>query len=126
MSEQLFRQDAYLQSTDAVVTACGPEGIELDRTVFYPAGGGQPGDSGTLRRADGTAIAIADTRKGPAPNQVLHVPASGQALPAAGEKGTAALGSPRRYRDLRMPTCLHLLRAAVPAGDTRGRAGRRG
>ncbi len=98
MSEQLFRQDAYLQSTDAVVTACGPEGIELDRTVFYPAGGGQPGDSGTLRRADGTAIAIADTRKGPAPNQVLHVPASGQALPAPASTSMSASSASTRRR----------------------------
>ncbi|MBV8536020.1 MAG: alanyl-tRNA editing protein [Alphaproteobacteria bacterium] len=123
MSEELFRTDAYLQSNEAVVTASGPDGIELDRTVFYPMGGGQPGDSGSLRRADGGSVAIADTRKGAAPEQILHVPAAGQALPAVGERVTAQLDWARRHRLMRMHTCLHLLCAVVPAGVTGGQVG---
>jgi len=123
MTEELFRVDAYLESSEAVVTAAGPDGIELDRTVFYPMGGGQPGDSGTLRRADGSTVAIADTRKGAAPDQILHVPAAGQALPAVGERVVAQVDWPRRYRLMRMHTCLHLLCAVVPAGVTGGQVG---
>ncbi len=123
MTEQLFRDDAYLQSTEAVVTAVGADGIELDRTVFYPMGGGQPGDSGSLQRADGTAVAIADTRKGPGADQILHVPAADQALPAVGERVVAAIDWPRRHRHMSMHTSLHLLCAVVPAGVTGGQVG---
>jgi misacylated tRNA(Ala) deacylase len=123
MTEQLFRHDAYLKSTDATVTRADADGIELDKTVFYPAGGGQPGDSGTLRRSDGTTIAIVDTRKGAGADQVLHIPAPGQALPAVGDKVTAEIDWARRYRHMRMHTCLHLLCAAVPAGVTGGQVG---
>ena len=123
MTEQLFRADAYLQSSEAVVVAAGADGIELDRTVFYPMGGGQPGDSGTLRRPDGSAVVIADTRKGAGPEQILHVPAADQALPQVGERVVAAIDWPRRHRLMRMHTCLHLLCAVVPAGVTGGQVG---
>lgn len=123
MTEQLFRADAYVQSSAAVVTAVGADGIELGRTVFYPMGGGQPGDSGRLQRADGSAVEIADTRKGAGPDQVLHIPAPGQALPAVGEPVVATIDWPRRYRHMRMHTCLHLLCAVVPAGVTGGQVG---
>ncbi|MDD5029261.1 MAG: alanine--tRNA ligase-related protein, partial [Rhodoferax sp.] len=66
MTQDLFRQDAYLTECTANVTAITAQGIVLDRTVFYPLGGGQAGDSGTLTSADGSAIAIVDTRKGKA------------------------------------------------------------
>lgn len=123
MTEQLFRADAYLQSGEAVVIAVGADGIELDRTVFYPTGGGQPGDSGRLERADGSAVAIVDTRKGAGSDRVLHVPAPDQTLPAIGERVVAAVDWPRRYRHMRMHTCLHLLCAVVPAGVTGGQVG---
>jgi misacylated tRNA(Ala) deacylase len=123
MTEELFREDAYLQSCEAVVIAAGPEGIELDRTVFYPMGGGQPGDTGTLQDPGGQVIAIADTRKGPAPGQVLHIPAPGALLPTVGTRVTASLDWARRHRLMRMHTCLHLLCAVVPAGVTGGQVG---
>src|SRR5215212_3229681 len=84
MTEELFRQDAYLRECTATVVAIGEQGIALDRTVFYPLGGGQAGDSGVLRLADGAELRIADTRKGkdaegaPAPF-IAHVPAPEQA-----------------------------------------------
>jgi misacylated tRNA(Ala) deacylase len=123
MTEELFRQDAYLKSCTARVTAIDESGIRLDRTVFYPTGGGQPGDTGTLRRADGSVIAIADTRKGREHGDIVHVPAAGQPLPAVGEEVTAELDWERRYRHMRMHTSLHLLCAAVPAGVTGGQIG---
>lgn len=122
-TEELFREDAYLKACEARVVAADESGIRLDRTVFYPMGGGQPGDMGVLRRADGGTTAIADTRKGAAPGEIVHIPAPGQALPAVGETVTAAIDWDRRYRHMRMHTCLHLLCAAVPAGVTGGQIG---
>jgi len=120
MAELLFRDDAYLKSCDATVLGVDERGIRLDRTVFYPTGGGQPGDTGVLRRADGSTVAIADARKGDTLEDVLHIPAPGNALPAAGEKVTAEIDWDRRYRLMRMHTCLHLLCAVVPGAVTGG------
>lgn len=122
MTEELFRADAYARSCEAVVLAVGEAGIALDRTVFYPMGGGQPGDTGVLVRADGTAVRIVDTRKGP-DGSILHVPEPGGVLPAAAERVTATIDWARRHRHMRMHTCMHLLCAAVPAGVTGGQIG---
>jgi misacylated tRNA(Ala) deacylase len=123
MTEELFREDAYLKSCTARVTAVDETGIRLDRTVFYPMGGGQPGDTGLLRRADGSTIAIADTRKGKEHGDIVHVPAAGQPTLNVGDEVTAELDWERRHRHMRMHTCLHLLCAAVPAGVTGGQIG---
>ena len=72
MTELLFRDDGYLRSCNARVTAADGRGIQLDRTVFYPMGGGQPGDTGVLRLASGPAIAIVDTIKGALPDEVIR------------------------------------------------------
>ena len=84
MTELLFRDDAYLRSCSARVIGADPHGIRLDRTVFYPMGGGQPGDAGVLRLSSGQSIAIADTIKGPLPDEVIHVPTPGSTLPEPG------------------------------------------
>ena len=123
MTEELFRQDTYLRDCSARVVAVDEAGIRLDRTVFYPMGGGQPGDSGRLIRADGTAIAIADTRKGAQPGEIVHVPAAGQTAPAVGEELRAELDWARRHRHMRMHTALHVLCAVVPYGVTGGQVG---
>ncbi len=120
MAELLFRDDAYLRSCEATVVAADERGIRLDRTVFYPTGGGQPGDTGVLKRADGSAVAIVDARKGDGPDDVLHVAASGSAVPAVGERLVAEIDWDRRYRLMRMHTCLHLLCAVVPGAVTGG------
>ncbi len=119
----LFRDDAYLKSCEAAVVSAGPEGIRLDRTVFYPEGGGQPGDSGLLRLADGPALRIADTRKGDSHEDTLLIPAEGEALPDAGAKVTAELDWERRYKHMRMHTCLHLLCSLVQGDVTGGQVG---
>ncbi len=121
MTEELFREDAYLKTAPATVLAATPAGIVLDRTIFYPMGGGQPGDTGAFVRADGTRIAIADTRKGEA--GILHIASEGQALPEAGETLTLEIDWARRHRHMRMHTALHLLCAVVPAGVTGGQIG---
>jgi misacylated tRNA(Ala) deacylase len=123
MTIELFRDDAYLKSCTATVAGVDAAGIRLDRTVFYPMGGGQPGDVGTLRRADGTTITIADTRKGAAPGEILHVPVAGQPEPTLGEAVRAEIDWTRRHRHMRMHTSLHLLCAVVPYGVTGGQIG---
>ena len=62
MTEELFREDAALLECHARVIAVDEQGVRLDRTVFYPQGGGQAGDAGTLTGADGRVLVIADTR----------------------------------------------------------------
>jgi misacylated tRNA(Ala) deacylase len=120
MTELLFRDDAYLRSSPARVIAVDERGIRLDRTVFYPTGGGQPGDTGVLRLADGTTIAIVDTVKGAGADEVIHVPSPNAALPATGAELTAEIDWERRHRLMRMHTCLHLLCAVVPGAVTGG------
>ena len=120
MTELLFRDDAYLRRCDARVLAADALGIRLDRTVFYPMGGGQPGDTGILRLSSGRTIAITDTIKGDGSDEVIHVPAPGQALPEAGTELVAEIDWERRYRLMRMHTCLHLLCSIVPGAVTGG------
>lgn len=119
-TELLFRDDAYLQRCTARIVSADEQGIRLDRTVFYPMGGGQPGDRGTLRLADGRMVVVADTRKGAAPDDVLHIPAPDAALPAIGETVEASIDWDYRYRLMRLHTCLHLLCSVVPAAVTGG------
>lgn len=118
MTEELFREDATLAHCDATVTAVDAAGVRLDRTVFYPQGGGQAGDRGALALGDGRALVIADTRKGEAPGEIVHVPAPGQeALLAAFVPGTrvqARIDVERRRRHMRFHTTTHLLCALVP------------
>jgi len=121
--EQIFREDAYEKSCEATVLAADENGIRLDRTVFYPMGGGQPGDRGRLRLAasdGGGEVAIVDTRKGDEPEEVLHIAQEGAALPAPGARVTAEIDWERRYRLMRMHTCLHLLCAVIPGEVTGG------
>jgi len=117
-TEELFREDAHLTECAARVVAVDERGVRLDRTVFYPQGGGQAGDAGELVCADGTRIAIADTRKGEAPGEILHVPAPGQAEALAGLRPGDAVGAridwERRHRHMRFHTATHLLCALVP------------
>src|SRR5438477_9874816 len=120
MTELLFRDDGYLRSCAARVIAADERGVRLDRTVFYPTGGGQPGDTGVLRLASGETIAIVDTVKGDRPDEVVHIPAAGAGLPAAGAEVTAEIDWERRYRLMRMHSCLHLLCAVVPGAVTGG------
>src|SRR4051812_5078064 len=117
MSEALFRDDAYRRETEAKVVRAGPAGIVLDRTVFYPRGGGQAGDAGILAVAGGARIAIADTAKGEGA-EIVHVPAAGQdaAIGALkpGDAVIARIDWERRHRHMRFHTATHLLCAIVP------------
>src|SRR5205814_9275125 len=83
-TELLFREDAYCRSATARVTAVDERGVQLDRTIFYPQGGGQVGDTGLLVRASGERMAVADTRKGDALDSVLHILSPDSAAPELG------------------------------------------
>lgn len=117
--ELIFRDDAYCKSCEATVLSADEQGIRLDRTVFYPMGGGQPGDTGTLRLPGGEVIRIIDARKGADHEDVVHIPEPGTALPAPGTPVTAEIDWQRRYRHMRIHSCLHLM-CAVIAGDVTG------
>ena len=116
LTQELFREDAHLRQCDARVVGVDENGIRLDRTVFYPLGGGQAGDSGALHFDDGALIAIADTRKCKLTGGVLHVPAPGADLSAVvpGSAVQARIDWARRYRHMRFHTATHLLCALVP------------
>src|SRR6266850_1010947 len=115
MAELLFRDNAYLKSCEATVVAVHGDTIELDRTVFYPLGGGQAGDTGRVG-----PWRVGDTRKGPGQDQVFHVLEPGS-NPAAGGKVELQLDWERRHRLMRLHTALHLLGAVVKAPVTGGR-----
>lgn len=128
MAELLFRDDPYLQQCEAGVVSVHGEGteaspwlLELDRTVFYPLGGGQAGDRGALRLADGTEIAVLETRKGAGADDVLHRLAPGGPPPAPGTRIEARIDWAFRHRLMRLHTALHLLSAVVHAPVTGGR-----
>lgn len=119
MTEWLFQQDAYLRTCEARVLETSPEGVVLDRTVFYPLGGGQPGDTGALEAADGRRWQVVDTRKGEA-GRIQHRLADGSAPPMPGEQVDAIVDWDRRHRHMRMHTGLHLLGSVLRFGVTGG------
>lgn len=118
MTEELFRDDSYLKNCEATVAGLENGAIVLDRTVFYPMGGGQPGDIGTLKTASGVEILITDTQKDKESGTIFHVFADGAPLPSIGETVTAEINWDRRYSHMRMHTCLHLLCNLVEGGIT--------
>ncbi len=124
MTTDLFRQDAYLQNCPAKVVAITDRGgLVLDRTVFYATGGGQPGDTGVLKRQDGSSLTIATTVYDADKITIVHVPAEGQAVPAVGEPVECALDWMRRFKLMRAHTGLHLLCSLVPFPVTGGQIG---
>ncbi len=122
MTEMLFRTDPYLREAEATVTGhAGQGGVVLDRSVFYPQGGGQPGDSGRLEWEGGT-MRVATTVKGEGGDIVL-VPAEGEALPPVGARLRQLLDWERRHRHMRVHTALHLLSVVVPLPVSGGAIG---
>jgi misacylated tRNA(Ala) deacylase len=119
MTEELFREDSYLKECEATVVSIDADGVVLDRTVFYPMGGGQPGDTGILTWIAGSAEII-DTRYGDSAGSIRHLCAPGAAVPPPGTRVTAAIDWDRRYRHMRMHTALHLLGSVLRYGVTGG------
>lgn len=120
MTRRLFAEDSYAQTCTAIITAVHPQGIELDQTIFYPMGGGQPGDQGTLTTADGRCWNVIDTVKGE-DDRVLHRVEQGTEDLHPGTSVTAQIDWDRRHLLMRYHTCLHLLCSVVAAPVTGGR-----
>jgi misacylated tRNA(Ala) deacylase len=118
MTERLFLDEPTLARTDATVVASAPEGIVLDRTIFYARGGGQPGDVGTLWW-EGGEITIVDTVKGEG-ESILHMPKQGGMLPAPGTVVSAEIDWDRRHRLMRMHTAMHLLCSVIKGAAVTG------
>ncbi len=123
MTQAIFRDDAYRTEAEATVTFSEARGVALDRTVFYPQGGGQSGDRGTLIIEDGAAIPIVNTVYDADRTTILHVPAEGAALPAPGARVIARIDWDLRYKRMRAHTALHLLSVVLPYPVTGGSVG---
>jgi misacylated tRNA(Ala) deacylase len=121
MTEELFREDAYARRCDAAVLRIEDGGLGLDRTVFYPTGGGQPGDRGRLVCEDGATFEVVDTVKGP--DGIVHRIEAGGAAPEVGMLVAAELDWARRHRLMRMHSAMHLLCAAVGCPVSGGQVG---
>jgi misacylated tRNA(Ala) deacylase len=123
MTEPVFRADAYAPRCEAIVVGAADGGaIVLDRTVFYPTGGGQPGDRGHLLLSEASALEVVDTVKGDG-DAILHRLGDAAASPAPGTTVTAEIDWPRRHRLMRMHSALHLLCAAIARPVTGGQVG---
>ena len=118
MTIHLYRDDAYRETCDAVVTAVSDAGVVLDRSVFYPTGGGQPGDNGVLTW-DGGEMPVATSVKGDT-GAIIHVPADGVAPPPVGASVRAQIDSANRALYRRVHTALHLLSVVIPLPVTGG------
>ena len=117
MTKELFREDSYLKSCTAVVTQADDSGVCVDQTVFYPLGGGQPGDTGTASW-DGGFAKIIDTRN--SPEGIRHVLEEGASAPPRGSTVELKLDWERRYIHMRMHTAMHLLGSILQYGVTGG------
>ena len=118
MTTKLFLDDPRLRAATGTVLASGPEGIVLDRTVFYARSGGQPGDIGVIRW-DGGETPIADTLKGEG-ETVLHLPAPGAPVPPVGAVVEGEIDWARRYKLMRMHTAMHLLCSLIKGAAVTG------
>ncbi len=123
MTVELFREDAYKKNCKAKVVSVKDNQVELDQTIFYPSGGGQPGDRGTIRTITGLEIPIVDCFRDRENGTHLHILAEDSEIPKVGELVSVELDWERRHKLMRMHTALHLLCSVVDAGVTGGSVG---
>ena len=122
MTEKCFYADSYLRQLTARVLNVDQQWLELDRTNFYPLGGGQPGDTGSIQHGE-NIYRVEDTRKGDSPDVIRHQLASGEHELAVGDEVTLHLDWDRRYKLMRMHSCMHLLGSLIPVSVTGGSVG---
>ena len=121
MTEELFRKATYSKTADAKVFRIVDEGVILDRTIFYPEGGGQPGDIGSIRLEDGLDLVVTNTVK--TPNGILHIVNAKKSEMVTGQSVTMNIDWERRLRHMKMHTALHLLCSQVEGAVTGGAIG---
>jgi len=117
LTKELFREDSYLKSCTATVTGSGKQVLHVDQTVFYPLGGGQPGDTGSATW-DGGNARIVDTRY--VDGDIGHILEDGTSAPPVGAAVELEIDWERRYRHMRMHTAMHLLGSVLHYGVTGG------
>ena len=122
MTERVFYQDSYQQTLNTTITAVQADRIEFAATIFYPLGGGQPGDQGTVS-CNGSSLNIVDTRKGETADAISHQLESETHELQVGDEVTLELDGERRYKHMRMHTCMHLLGSLIPVPVTGGSVG---
>ncbi len=120
---QVYYDDSYQKELRAKVTAVDGEWIELDQTIFYPLGGGQPGDSGVITGPDGKTHQVLDTRKSDSPGQIKHQLDSDAHALSPGDSVDTAIDWQRRFKHMRMHTSMHLLGSLIPVPVTGGSVG---
>lgn len=125
MSEvsRTYYDDSYRKELKAIVSAVNGEWIELDRTIFYPLGGGQPGDTGTVTARDGSTYRVLDTRKGDSNEQIKHQLSTSDHGLQPGDSVDTTIDWERRYKHMRMHSCMHLLGSLIPVPVTGGSVG---
>lgn len=122
MTHALYYEDSYRTEAEATVTAVGDTWVVLDATLFYPMGGGQPGDTGSLTLADGSVRRVTDTRKDRDSGELRHEVEATTSI-AVGDKVGLAIDWGRRYAHMRMHTAMHLLGSLIPVPVTGGQVG---
>ena len=120
---KVYYEDSYQQELQAEVTSIDGEWIELDRTIFYPTGGGQPGDTGMFTTPDGRSLQVIDTRKGETIDRIRHQLDTSDHGLSVGDGVDIAIDWDRRYRLMRMHTAMHLLGSLIPVPVTGGAVG---
>jgi misacylated tRNA(Ala) deacylase len=122
VTEKVFYQDSYQKTLATVVTAVTEDWVQFAATIFYPLGGGQPGDQGTVS-IDGTTLNILDTRKGETTDSITHQLETGEHPLKVGDEVVLELAWERRFKHMRMHTCMHLLGSLIPVPVTGGSVG---
>lgn len=123
MVKKTYYDDAYLRHLSAKVTAVDGEWVELDRTIFYPMGGGQPGDTGTFTAAGGQAFRVLDTRRGESTEHIRHQLETTDHGLGPGDAVETEIDWERRFSHMRMHTSMHLLGSLIPVPVTGGAVG---
>jgi misacylated tRNA(Ala) deacylase len=118
-----FHRDSYLKNLTSRVTHTDDDWVELEDTIFYPEGGGQPGDTGVFVLPGGGSIRVVDTRKGERPGTIRHQLESGNHGLSRGDEIKTSIDWNRRYKLMRMHTCMHLLGSIIPVPVTGGKVG---
>lgn len=118
-----YYEDSYQKKLAATVTAVDGEWIELDATIFYPLGGGQPGDTGIMTGPDGNEHKVIDTRKSGAHNQIQHQLDTDDHGLKPGDSVDTEIDWERRFKHMRMHTSMHLLGSLIPVPVTGGSVG---